>query len=173
MITVPVDAKELFDALDKTWMELIHSVSSVDESIINKIPFEKSWTVAQLATHVTKSNIGMADMLKKGGPTPERDAAEGVAKLKKIFLDFEAKYQSPEFIIPEARDYDKEEVLNDLGKSIHQLKAQRKNGNLSELLNVQIFGEITKLELFYFVLYHTQRHIHQLKNILKELGAKQ
>lgn len=115
----------------------------------------------------------MADMLKKGGPTPERDAAEGVAKLKKVFLDFEAKYQSPEFIIPEARDYDKEEVLNDLGKSIHQLKAQLKNGNLSELLNVQIFGEITKLELFYFVLYHTQRHIHQLKNILKELSAKQ
>jgi hypothetical protein len=169
MITDSIDAKELFDALDNTWMEMIRLVSSVDGSIINKIPFDKSWTVAQLATHVTKSNNGMVYTLKEEGTTPERDPAAGVAKLKKIFLDFETKYQSPEFIIPEARDYDKEEVLNDLRKSIDQLKAQQKSANLSELLSVKIFGEVTKLELFYFILYHTQRHIHQLKNILKEL----
>jgi len=34
---------------------------------------------------------------------------------------------------------------------------------LAEIIALPIFGEVTKLELLYFVLYHTQRHIHQLK----------
>ena len=171
MITDTVDAKELFTSLDKTWTELAQLISSVDESLVNKIPFEKSWTVAQLATHVTKSNEGMVEALKTEGKPPERDPAAGVAKLKKIFLDFEAKYQSPEFIIPEARKYSKESIINDMQRSVEKLKEQERTVNLSDLINVQIFGDVTKLELFHFVLYHTQRHIYQLKNILKELKS--
>ena len=36
--------------------------------------------------------------------------------------------------------------------------------------NLPVFGEITKLELLHFVLYHTQRHIHQLKKILAAIS---
>jgi hypothetical protein len=169
MITETIDAKELFASLDKTWKELLHLVSSTNESLINKVPFKDSWTVAQLAAHVTKSNRGMAKALQIPGKPAERDPAEGVGKMKKIFLDFSAKYQSPEFIIPEVLDYDKKSVVNDLENSIQQLKEERMKVNLSEMINVQVFGDVTKLELFHFVLYHTQRHIHQLKNILKEL----
>ncbi len=41
MITDTVDAKELFASLDETWNELIQLVSSTDEALINKIPFER------------------------------------------------------------------------------------------------------------------------------------
>ncbi len=44
--------------------------------------------------------------------------------------------------------------------------------DLSQIMNLSVFGDITKVELLYFVLYHTQRHIHQLKNILEDLRAK-
>ena len=173
MITDAVDAKELLSSLDETWNELLQLISSVDESSINKVPFENSWTVGQLATHIIKSNTGMATVLKKEGKTPERDPAEGAAKMKKIFLDFTAKYNAPEFIIPEDQEYQKESLLNDLDESIRQLKEEYVKQNLPQLLTVEIFGEVTKLELYYFVLYHTQRHIHQLKNILKALAAQQ
>ena len=169
MITDTLDAKELFASLDDIWEELLHLVSLTNESLINKIPFKDSWTVAQLATHITKSNYGMAKTLKMQGIAATRDPAAGVPKMKKIFLDFEAKYQSPEFILPEVKVYSKEAVMNDFGNSVEQLKEARKNVELSELLNVQIFGEVTKLELLYFVLYHTQRHVRQLNNILKKL----
>ena len=39
----------------------------------------------------------------------------------------------------------------------------------SELLDLPPIGEITKLEVLYFVLYHTQRHIHQLKNVIRHI----
>jgi hypothetical protein len=172
MITETVDEKELFVSLDETWNELIHLISSTGENIINKIPFANSWTAAQLATHIIKSNTGMATVLKKEGKTAERDPAEGAAKMKKIFLDFTAKYNAPEFIIPEDHEYQKELLLNDLADSIRQLKEEYSKQNLSQLLTVEIFGEVTKLELYYFVLYHTQRHIRQLKNILKTLAAQ-
>lgn len=168
MLTDTVDAKELFASLDEAWSELFNLVSSTNETLINKVPFKDSWTVGQLARHVTKSNMGMAKVLKMQGNVAERDPAAGAAKMKKIFLDFNAKYKSPEFIIPEAGDYNKESVINDLENSIQQLKEERVKQDLSQMLQVPIFGEVTKLELYYFILYHTQRHIYQLKNILKQ-----
>ena len=83
-----------------------------------------------------------------------------------MFLDFTMKFNSPEFITPKADSYEKETLITDLTKSIEHLRELRNKINLSEIISLPAFGEITKLELLHFVLYHTQRHIHQLKNIL-------
>ena len=44
--------------------------------------------------------------------------------------------------------------------------------NLSEMISHSLFGEVTKLELLHFVVYHTQRHIHQLKKIFDTTRTK-
>jgi hypothetical protein len=167
MAAVMVDTKKLFLSLDETWKKFADLISSAETNSINKIPYEGSWTIGQVARHVTKSNFGMVKALQMHGTIPERDLLQAEPKLKQIFLDFKAKYNSPEFIIPEAIEYQKEDILDDLKNSIQQLKEQREKQDLSELLNLEILGELTKLELLYFVLYHTQRHIHQLENILE------
>lgn len=169
MIIDKQNAQQLFYQLDDTTNKLIMLVSETDADFINKVPFENSWTVAQLAVHITKSNKAIAQGLGMPGNFLERDAEENVPKLKNIFLDFTAKYQSPPFIAPEERDYNKEEVITELNKSIEQLHHLRTETNLTEIISLPIFGEITKLELLHFVLYHTQRHIRQLKNILAHL----
>ena len=101
----------------------------------------------------------------KGKPA-EREPDAGEPNIRKIFLDFEAKYKSPEFIVPEEKIYDKGDVVKILKSSINKLKEMRSSTNLTEIISLPIFGEVTKLELLYFVLYHTQRHIHQLKKII-------
>jgi hypothetical protein len=173
MLTDTVDAKELFTSLDETWKKLVDLLSSADSKLINKIPFEGSWTIAQVVCHVTKSNQGMARIMQMYGVIPERNVMQAQPKLKQIFLDFKVKYNSPESIIPEAKEYDKEEVLRDLKNTVEQLTEQREKQNLSQLLELDILGELTKLELLYFVLYHTQRHIHQLENILEALAVNE
>lgn len=173
MITEAVDAKELFASLDQTWEELLDLISSANQTAINKVPFKDSWTVGQLATHIIKSNDGMVQLLQLPGEIANRGLADGEPNLKKIFLNFEAKYNAPESIVPETKDYDKPRLLDDLKNSIQHLKEERAKQELSKLLKVDILGELTKLELYYFILYHTQRHIHQLKNILKVLGERQ
>lgn len=167
MTSTNIPTEELFASLDETTTELLQLVSSPDEKTFNTVPFEDSWTVAQLAAHITKSNRAIINALSMEGKIAERNADARMQELQGIFLDFSLKFQSPEFILPMQDVYQKEKLVGDLGKSIEVLKEKRNNGNLSEIISLPAFGEITKLELIHFVLYHTQRHIHQLKNILR------
>ncbi|MEO8413452.1 MAG: DinB family protein [Ginsengibacter sp.] len=168
-----VHTKELFSSLDEAWSELLTNVVSTDATIINSVPFEDSWTIAQIATHVTKSNKAIVQGLNMEGTPAERNPEEEVPNLKKTFLDFTVKFKSPEFIVPEKRDYDEAAVMDTLKKSIEQLQDIRTKVNLTAIITLPILGEVTKLELLHFVLYHTQRHIHQLKKTIKILHQKQ
>lgn len=160
---------ELFELLDEITGQLLQLISSLNENKINTIPFENSWTAAQLVSHVTKSNKAISQALNMEGKTAERNPEERAPELRATFLDFTIKFQSPEFILPTESIYQKETLIANLKRSIEQLEERRSKVNLSEMISVPPFGEITKLELLYFVLYHTQRHIHQLKNILKKI----
>ena len=159
--------KELFVSVDETAAGLMELLLPLSEEQINIIPFAGSWTAAQLATHVTKSNNAIVQAMDIEGKLPERKSTERVAELKKIFLDFSHKLKSPEFIVPMPGIYGKEKLLATLKKSNDQLKEKREQVNLSEVIEFSAFGRITRLELLHFVLYHTQRHIHQLKNIVQ------
>lgn len=170
MKNIALNTNELFVALDDATGELAALVEPTTEKDFNVIPFKDSWTAAQLAVHVTKSNKAIIQGLGMPGIPPDRDPEEKVQHLKKMFLDFSAKYQSPAFIVPELRIYDKDEVVSELGKSIEQLRSLRTETDLEEIISLPVFGEITKLELLHFVLYHTQRHIHQLKKILAAIS---
>lgn len=167
-----IHTKELFTSLDNTWTEISDLIASTNESIVNAVPFEGSWTAAQLVTHVTKSNRAIVQGMQMEGKATERNPREGVQKLKEMFLNFDTKFKSPEFIVPENKVYDKEMVVASLNKSIEQLKTERIKVDLIEMIHLPVLGEITKLELMYFVLYHTQRHIHQLKEIVGILEKK-
>ncbi len=141
-------------------------VQDEKEETLNTVPFVNSWTAAQVLIHITKSNRAIAQGLQMHGLPAERDPEQNTDHLKKIFLDFKAKYNAPDFIIPEDGYHNKEQIINALELSIRNLQTGRNETDLSEIIDLPIFGEITKLELLHFVLYHTQRHIRQLKNIL-------
>ena len=102
----------------------------------------------------------------------ERNPGERVHQLKAMFLDFATKFQSPEFIRPTQDTYQKDTLIARLKRSNELLKEVANKVNLSEIISLPAFGEITKLELLHFVLYHTQRHTHQLKNIIQVTEKK-
>jgi len=157
---------ELFDSLDAIASEVVALVSEFSETQINRIPFRGSWTAAQVAEHITRSNIGIERSLREEGTPTYRDPLENVAKLKEQFLNFDVKLQSPNFILPTRDIYQKEIVIADLKRSIEKLRETSDVLNLAETISHPIFGEITRFELLHFVVYHTQRHIHQLRDIL-------
>jgi dihydrofolate reductase len=171
MIEEKEDIRELFKSLDNTTSELVQVVSPFSETQINTIPFKGSWTAAQVAEHVTRSNTGIIKSLMTEGKPTGREPDERVNELKEQFLNFGEKLQSPKFILPTQDIYQKEKVIADLKKSIEQLREISKTVDLSEALNHPIFGDITRLELLHFVVYHTQRHIHQLNNIFRITSA--
>ena len=100
---MPAEYNTLFEMLDDTTSQLLALISSLDQIELNTIPFKNSWTAAQLAWHVTKSNKGMAQALEMDGVPANRNPAQGAGQLKKTFLDFTVKFNSPEFILPAER----------------------------------------------------------------------
>ncbi len=165
MSKIKQNTQHLFESLDKTTAELIELISFADAVKINSIPFRDSWTAAQLAAHVTKSNKAIIQAMGMDGKKTQRDPGERIPELKSMFLNFKIKFQSPDFILPDQRTYEKDMLVADLKTSIERFKTTAREIDFTEIINLPSFGEITKLELAWFVLYHTQRHIHQLKKI--------
>ncbi len=172
MIKNTLNTSTLFSSLENTSSDLLKLISSADSSTINMIPFKDSWSAAQVVAHITKSNKAITQSLDMPGKDVERDPAERTGELKKMFLNYDTKFKSPEFILPNQDSYQKEVLIEDLQKSISQLIAAGNAANLSQIISLPAFGEITKYELLHFVVYHTQRHIHQLEKILESIDKR-
>lgn len=161
--------KKLLHEIGNTVNELNALAASLQEEQLNAVPFAKSWTAAQVVTHVTKSVRAMAQAMEMPGKPAARDITARVQELKNMFLNFSVKYASPEFIVPADKHYSKVPLVEGLETALQQLSKNAENTGLFEIISLPGFGEISKTELLHFVLYHTQRHLHQLKNILPHL----
>jgi hypothetical protein len=159
--------KDVLTAYTATADQLLKLTSTFEQDGLNRVPFSDSWTAAQVIVHVTKSNYSIAQALTLPAKEAHRKPDDRVDELKNIFLDFTTKLKSPDFILPLPGLYNKTTVIADLENSIHRLKEASTQHNLSEAISHSAFGNITKLELLHFVVYHTKRHIHQLKNIFE------
>jgi len=172
MTTETFDTNEIISATSNAVSQITDLMSAVDEDKVNTIPYEGSWTAPQLLRHVTKSINGMAKAMHMDAKPAERNPGERIEELKKIFLDFSKKLTQPDFIVPEERIYEKQSSIEELNKSFNQFKEIAGSANLNDLVEGLPLGPITKLEIIHFVLYHTQRHLHQMKKICAALKNK-
>jgi hypothetical protein len=167
------DTKKVFQLLNKTTEEFVQLVSSFNDEEINATPYAGSWTAAQVAEHVTLSNIDIIKQLSAAGKKCEREPDAGVEKIRSIFLNFTRKLNSPDFILPTKNIYKRETAIRDLQQSVDQLNQVAETEDPFEIIHHRIFGEITRIETIYFVIYHTQRHCHQLRKIQKFVFVKE
>ena len=172
MTTEVFNKKEILTATHKVVSELIELISSLDENDINTVPYEGSWTPAQLLRHVSKSISGMANALHTNAQPAERYPGQRIEELKRIFLDPINKFQSPEFIVPEEEVYKKQISIDELNNAFNQFEENTNNINLNEVIESGPLGSITKWEIIHFVLYHTQRHLQQMQKICSALKVK-
>jgi hypothetical protein len=156
---------ELITAIDETVSQLVSLLASLNENEINQIPYEGSWTAGQVVRHITKSTDGMAKAMLADAKPADRDSTANVPHLKKIFLDFLNKLKSPDFILPEEEMYTPQKSIAELNQSFERLKENVPKANLNDLVEGLPFGPTTKLELVHFVLFHTERHLHQLRKV--------
>jgi hypothetical protein len=173
MITGSISEERKTAALDElrqATTEFLQLVRSFDDEVINTIPPRGGWTVAQVAEHVTLSNHGMIEVLRRRAPVANRSIDEGEARLKDIFLNFEKQLQSPDFIRPTREIYEPQIVIGALAASIEDIVSTASMTNPDEVAQHAIFGEISKFEIVRFVTFHTQRHSHQLKKIAASLA---
>jgi len=167
-----LNTNEILSATSDAVSQLTDLMSAVDEEKVNTIPYDGSWTAPQLLRHVTKSIDGMTKAMLMDAKPAERDPGERIEQLKNIFLDFSKKLTQPDFIVPEERVYEKQASIEELNNSFNRFKESAETANLNDFIEGLPLGPITKLEIIHFVLYHTQRHLHQMKKICDALTDK-
>jgi hypothetical protein len=172
MTTEHIPAQDMFKVLNEPVSDLVNILSSQTAIALNTIPFTGSWSAAQVVEHITRSTFSIAKALNMEAVETDRDPEQKVPELKKMFLDFSIKYKSPEFILPTMEVYDKEVLVNKLTTAFAQLQERSNSVNLFGMISHPAFGNVTKLELLYFVLYHTMRHLQQVKNIFYIVNNK-
>lgn len=165
--------KELIQSVANAFQAFTDLVKEFDTEAINWTASPGSWSAAQVADHVTKSNHSIARALLVKGTLINRNPFERVPELKKVFLDFNTKLKAPDFIWPGQVHYEKNTLVKKLLASVGLLLESAEGEELLEMINHPAFGDITKFEILHFVVYHTLRHVHQLEKIRSAYAANQ
>lgn len=151
---------------------LINVLNGFDNQNINQVPFESSWTGGQVAEHVLRSASGVLAALEGDAKPADRDPEQNVAQLRELFLNFEIKMQSPDFIIPSDEPKDKDFLIKTLGRVFEGIEKSAANDDLTLIcttFEMPVMGCLSRSEFINFTAVHTQRHIRQLGNILDHL----
>ncbi|MXN91040.1 DinB family protein [Flavobacterium sp. Sd200] len=160
--------QQIVNQLETALGETITLLSGFDEKDLNTVPFEGSWTAAQVGRHLFKSQDGIDTLLAAATPAADRAPDARAEEFKKIFLDFSTKMKSPDFILPENKEFDKERLIQSLTDTKEKMvEAVQENDltGIALLPDAHPLKGSTKLEIVYFVTYHTMRHNHQIKKI--------
>jgi hypothetical protein len=163
--------KTLEKNITGTFSELNNILSAFSEAQLDEVPFEGSWTPGEVAEHIIKSLSGIKLFLEGPVKEPGRAPDEKVKALEDLFLNFDIKMKSPDFILPQAKQHSKEEQLRVLTALEQEMldAAKLDLSLLCEAGEFPTFGYLTRLEWIHFFLAHTQRHTQQLKNIFLTL----
>lgn len=154
----------------ETFKNLSEIHSKFSETALNTVPFEGSWTAGQTTQHILKASSGYAALFLGKTEKTNREPDLYIKDLKALFLNYDIKMESPDFLLPEIIDYDKEkQTLELLNREADLLTLSAIHDLTLTCLDFQLpeFENFTILEWISFTLIHTERHTHQLNEIYK------
>jgi hypothetical protein len=161
-------AQQIIAQLENALNETIYLLKGIDEANINKRPAEGSWSAAQVARHLYKSTAGSDEMFAAATPEAGRPVDERAENYREILMNFESKMNSPEFLVPEDKLFDKDRLIISLEEVNKIAVSAIKTSNLAQLAPLpegHPLNGSTKLEIVHFFTYHTLRHNHQIEKI--------
>jgi hypothetical protein len=165
--------EKIFNEFHKTTLNLLNILSSLSEEQINFHPTE-GWSAGEFGEHLLKSYAFVETLNGKTRKT-ERPIDQKLEPIKTLFSDFSIKMEAPKAILPSAQKIIKKDLIKDLEDRIGQIKEVIQNKDLSLIcidFSIPEYGEFTRLEWIWFNIYHTKRHIHQMKNMILSNNIK-
>jgi len=164
MTTIKENTLEEFHKVTVSLLNLLHILS--DEQI-NFQPKE-GWSAGQIGEHIFKSYASVHTL---NGNTKKtvRPIDQKLEPIKALFSDTSIKMNSPKAILQSEERIVKKDLIKGLEDRIEQIKEVIQNKDLSFTctdFSIPEYGEFTRFEWLWFNIYHTQRHVHQLENII-------
>lgn len=161
----------LLDAI-KSFVE---SVYEFNESLFNLMPFEGSWSAAEVGSHVYKSTAFIHEIANGEVTAVNRDPEQFIVPLKQMMEDMNAKGKSATVLLPESRVISRTDIRTDITQIEQLLLKDVQELDLTKLctaMEFPVIGYLTRFELISFAAFHITRHTMQLQNIHKALQDK-
>lgn len=166
-----IKSEIVLEEYENVTSKLLELISSFTEEELNTKPVIQGWTIAQIGQHLNLS-YEVSAILEGNVEEVNRNPCQKLPEIQRLFLNFDIKMDSPKEILPPEGIIKKEQLLTDLKKKINWVTNFSKHADVSKLcLDFEIpeYGTFTRLEWIGFNTVHTQRHIHQIKQIKKRL----
>ncbi|MEX0772280.1 MAG: DinB family protein [Balneolales bacterium] len=162
-----------FNEFHKSTLNLLKLLLSLSDEQLNFKP-KKGWSAGQFGEHLLKSYAFVETLNGKTRKT-ERPIDQKLEPIKTLFSDTSIKMDAPKAILPTKERIVKKNLIKDLEDRIEQIKKviQAKDLALTCIdFSILEYGEFTRFEWIWFNIYHTQRHIHQLENMIASNNIK-
>lgn len=172
----PTKAVALEELLSNAVGQLQNVVASFKEADFNRIPFDGSWTAAQVAEHVLKSMTLIHQMLNGPAEQTVRTPEEHIPYLQEIMADMSVKTQSAPMLLPGDGPFSRTEIQERLTAGQNNFLTDIRQLDLSQTCTTFEFpgiGLMTRVEFISFTAFHVQRHCQQMKNIHKIIEGRQ
>lgn len=160
---------ELSEAFQQATGEFIALMQTLDENELNMKPAHGGWSPGQIGDHIHKSYASAETMIGRTEST-NREPDEKIPSIRDVFMDFTIRMESPIAILPSERRLDKSVLLASLRNRVAQITEIINTRDLSKTcldFVIPEYGAFTGLEWAWFNTYHTQRHLHQLKETIQ------
>lgn len=154
----------------ETFKKLNEALSLFSESELNLVPYQGSWTAGQVVQHIILACSGYPELFAGKTEKTIRKPDEKVKDIETLFLNFNIKMDSPVFLKPEKKEYNKNALNLELLKIESELLDSAEKYDLTlTILDFELpgSGKFTIYEWINFAIIHTQRHTHQLNTIFQ------
>jgi len=174
------DLKSGFQTMEATKATLLRSLASLDAAALNRKPDEATWSILQVVAHLTKSEAGTLQYIKKKTQDPSALPKAGIAPWFRVAALVAAihspmKFKAPGTTadVPESADFQAAslawaEVREDWREFIEAFP---------EVLNDRVIfrhpfvGLLGPTQVMIFLNQHLGNHVRQIGRIRKALGA--
>lgn len=170
-----MNTEQLLSRFDTAISNMISMLSSLNEEQLNQPEADGKWSSAQVGEHIRKSTEGFPKLLRAPGVKVDREADSKIPQIEQIFLDYQAKYSAPDFIIPDEREYTLNELVDALTSMRDGSMEAAKEVDLTEGttgFELPGLGQFTKYEWIAFAAIHTTRHNEQLTRIVGKIKER-
>lgn len=139
----------------------------------NIVPGKDRWSAGQTAQHLVLACTGYPELFMGKTKKTDRRYDEKIKDIEALFLNFDIKMDSPDFLKPALIDYDKDAITASFLKIESDLLLAAQTSDLTlTCLDFELpgFSEFTIFEWISFALTHIQRHTKQLNTIFKQVA---
>ncbi|XWN37436.1 MAG: DinB family protein [Balneola sp.] len=168
-----MDLVEEYQSNTESFIKFIENIS---DDIFNKKTDKNTWSAAENVEHIIRSEFGTGRLFNASTKKDSsRDTEKKIQEIKSQFQDRTKKLQAFGVVLPTDSDKDKSDLLEKFKTSRKQVIDLIKVQDLDEVctrFEHPLFGYMTRREWIHFNIVHTNRHKHQIQDLLDSLNNK-